>query len=486
MRKFGLVWMMFFLTLILMTGAAGLQAQVTWFVDDSGPADPGPGNPGVSDPLEDGSPDHPFDAIQEAVDVSVNGDSILVADGTYTGAGNRDIVYGGRAITLSSMNGPASCVIDCEGSDTEGHRGFHFQNSEDAASVLEGFTIRNGFESEYDGGAIYCYQSSPAIKGNIITDNTSLYSGGAIFCDRGSPLISDNIITDNTAKFSGGAIFLYYSFSVVSRNILTGNVNAGGPSCSTYGGAIAIIQEAPVITRNVISGNSTFGAGWGHTLGGGIAVISATAALITHIQIFVNFSTDGGGGISIQDAGTGITNNLIFGNQAGVYGGGIYCAYASPRIANCTIAFNDGGTNGGGIACYASSSPLVINSILWGDGPDEIYIDDEESPDLNYTNIQGGYKGTGNLNINPFFVDAAAGDFHLRQEPCQSLPLGAGNPSVNGGDPNSSIAGTTRSDAVMDSGIPDMGYHYPHVKAFPSGNVFLEEPSENHGIGRQP
>jgi hypothetical protein len=261
MKQTGFAGMIFFLILGLSAVPSAVPAQVTWYVDDDASGDPGPGNPAASDPLEDGSADHPFDAIQEAIDVSAHGDTILAADGTYTGTGNRDIDFGGRAITLKSEKGPESCIIDCEGSETAEHRAFHFHNGEEADSVLEGFTIQNGFLSLYDGAAVYCSLASPTITGNIIRDNTTLYSGGAIYADRGSPLISRNIITCNTAKYAGGAIFLYYSFSVISDNIIAGNTNAGGPSCSTYGGAIALIQEAPVITGNLISGNATFGAG---------------------------------------------------------------------------------------------------------------------------------------------------------------------------------------------------------------------------------
>jgi hypothetical protein len=127
---------------------------------------------------------------------------------------------------------------------------------------------------------------------------------------------------------------------------------------------------------------------------------------------------------------------------------------------------------------------VVINSILWGDTPDEIYINDDQSPEMSYSDIQGGYKGTGNININPLFVDPAGGDFRLRQPPCQFLPFGAGNPCVDGGDPNSRITGSTRSDALIDRGVPDMGYHYPHRTDFPAGGATLEAPAGGKSIGR--
>ena len=45
-------------------------AQTTWYVDDDAPGDPGPGDPVISDPAEDGSAQHPFDAIQEAINAA--------------------------------------------------------------------------------------------------------------------------------------------------------------------------------------------------------------------------------------------------------------------------------------------------------------------------------------------------------------------------------------------------------------------------------
>src|SRR6186713_1130090 len=73
-----------------------LMAQQTWYVDDNAPGDPGPGNPAVSDPLEDGSAAHPYDAIQQAVNRAADSDTVLVLPGTYRGNGNRNIGFFGK------------------------------------------------------------------------------------------------------------------------------------------------------------------------------------------------------------------------------------------------------------------------------------------------------------------------------------------------------------------------------------------------------
>ena len=82
--------------------------------------------------------------IQSGIDAAVSGDTILIAPGTYTGTGNRDISYFGKSILVTSDQGPETCVLDCQGSEEDPHRGFTFENSEGKGAVLEGITIRNG------------------------------------------------------------------------------------------------------------------------------------------------------------------------------------------------------------------------------------------------------------------------------------------------------------------------------------------------------
>ncbi len=105
--------------------------------------------------------------IQAGIDAAVEGDTVLVSDGTYTGDGNKNLDYSGKAITVKSESGAGSCVIDCEGDGL----GFVFQNLETRTSVLEGFTIRNVNTDE--GGAIYCkIRTSPLIRNCIFAENS--------------------------------------------------------------------------------------------------------------------------------------------------------------------------------------------------------------------------------------------------------------------------------------------------------------------------
>ena len=137
-----------------------------------------------------------------------------MADGTYTGLGNRDIDVT-KDITIKSENGPQTTVIDVQGGPgTPPHWGFHFAHGE--GGVLEGFTIRNAF-AVY-GGAVAC-QMNTVVRGNVFEDNYVTGGGGAISGNEGA-LIANNIFRRNRASRGGAIIFSDCSGPVRGRNLL--------------------------------------------------------------------------------------------------------------------------------------------------------------------------------------------------------------------------------------------------------------------------
>ena len=130
--------------------------------------------------------------------------------GTYTGDGNRDIDFKGKAITVRSIdpNNPdivAATIIDCEGTESTPHRGFYFYHDEDANSILAGLTITNGYTLN-SGGAIRCIEASPTITHCDIIGNTTgiLVDGGAgINCLFSGSMITNCKFINNVAKGDG-------------------------------------------------------------------------------------------------------------------------------------------------------------------------------------------------------------------------------------------------------------------------------------------
>jgi len=347
----------------------------------------------------DGSAD--FTNIQDAIDYSRNGDEIVVCDGTYTGAKNRDLDFGGRAITLRSENGSDSCSIDCQNSG----RGFYFHNSETDSSVLDGFTIKNG--NGTDGGGIFCKGSSPTITNCAITQNTELGSG--ICCDMGAnPEISYCTITDNEGSSEGGGIAcLGESNPKITNCIITGNTVEG------VGGGICCSGSSPDIENCTITGNQA------DSYGGGISCSSDSAPHILNTFISDNAAGTVGGGIACVDiCGPEITNCLISENVAAFDGGGMYNSGSNPTLLNCTVYGNFAPFSGGGIY-NDSSNPTVTNSILWNNG-NEI----SGTATVSYSCIQNGFAGTNNTDQDPLF--AAAGEGNLR--------LSVGSPCIDTGN----------------------------------------------------
>jgi len=192
--------------------------------------------------------------IQAGIDVSVNGDTVLVADGIYSGYGNYDIDFLGKAIVMMSENGADSCIVDCNG---EGH-GFYFHNGEEFDSVLQGFTIHSGLAEL--GGGILC-ESSPTIIGNTIKGNTADYGGGIHCSNYSSPRILGNIVYGNTANMWGGGIRCSRSSATIKKNLIVANssnvIHYGG------GGIYCNNSPEPNIDGNTITGNRAEGDGGG-------------------------------------------------------------------------------------------------------------------------------------------------------------------------------------------------------------------------------
>lgn len=148
----------------------------------------------------DGSYYQPFKTISKGIATAQAGDRVLVDSGVYMGSLNRDLDFNGKAIQVQSLAAASNTVINCEGAG----RGFVFQSDEGTGSVLKDITIMGGFAQE--GGAVYCLESSPSLKGCILMGNSADVAGGAIYIKGGAPDIRECQILANTAGQKGGGI----------------------------------------------------------------------------------------------------------------------------------------------------------------------------------------------------------------------------------------------------------------------------------------
>ncbi len=356
------------------------QGQTTRYVDGDNAC------PGT------GTQEDPFCAIQPCIGASVNGDTCLVVDGTYTGPLNRNLNFGGRLITLRSVNGSGACVIDCQGAG----RGFIFLTGETVQAVVDGFTVRNGSSSSTGAGIDISNNSNPTITNCRFTANNAPFGSG-MYNTGSSPTVTNCTFSDNAATTLAGGMF---------------NDNASSPTVT----------------------NCTFRENSSGALGGGM--------------------------INTINSNATVTNCMFSGNTAPLGGGMLNDNSSSPTVTNCTFRGNTA-DSGGGILNNHNSDPTVSTSILWDNTPSQITdVNGSGSvTTVTYSDVQGGWAGTGNINANPLFAVGRLGCNSLSQT---AAGQAENSPCVNTGDPTSPIVdGTTRSDEVPDTGVADMGYHYP-------------------------
>ncbi len=276
----------------------------------------------------DGNGDAP--TIQAAIDAAAPGDTIRIGPGTYSGPGNRDLEFHGKAVVLIGTAGPAATVIDCGGAPGDPHRGAYFHEGEGPGSVLAGFTITNGYvegklPANY-GGGILCVGSSPTIRDCWIVGNRSDHFGGGMVCYmRASPTLERIRFVSNSAVNNGGG-FGSKSFSApVLREVL--------------------------FARNVAK------------RGGGLWSWNATTR-IERATFCGNEASDFGGAVWASQADMEITRSIL---GFSTKGGAIVCSTGQPevRISCCDLFGNAGGdsldaaVDGGG---NFSADPMFCDS----------------------------------------------------------------------------------------------------------------------------
>jgi hypothetical protein len=399
--------------------------------------------------VSNSTPAWPFDSwanaatnIQNAVDVSTNGDLILVNDGVYASGGR--VVYGSltnrvvvnKAVTVQSVNGPAVTTI-------QGYRGspgsVAYSNSVrcvymTANAVLDGFTVANGGTLSagtdvrlLSGGGVFCESTNAVLAncllaGNLCASASSTGGGGAVYqgalfnCVLSNnwttnynalggaaykSALSHCLVISNSGSFGGGA-----AFSTLNDCTVTGNALLGGSTCWGGGTYMCIANHCLIAGNFATAAIASFGGG---DCGGELnyCVLSNN---------WSNGSATGRGGGSYQFQASGsvtnwLNNCLVTSNYSRGDGGGVYSVSPGSVMTNCTIVGNATAGKGGGVQGGA-----LVNSIIYGNYcPAGVY---------GYSSNVYGATLSNCWTSDPLFVDPAGNDFHLQNNsPC----INAGN-----------------------------------------------------------
>jgi len=301
-----------------------------------------------------------FPTIQEGLDAANVSDTVIVSAGTYY----ENLVWPDTdGIVLISETGAINTIIDGSGLDRVIY--IPQANSLTNATVIDGFTIQNGYYSgtgPHPGGGIadYC---GITIRNNIIKDNFAGGVGGGVHLAIGNPLVFNNLIINNTASDTGGGIFIF---------------------CEAE------------IRNNTIVGNTATGTG-----GGGIGMVFASGTQIVEDNIIVNNyadgSAEGGGGILVFYSSCSADYNDVWGNTPDNYSG---CSAGANSISADPVFVNSGNGDyfldqdispcidagsqtafNAGLNNYTTSSELVLDG-------DQVDIGYHYNPDdFNQTNV---------------------------------------------------------------------------------------------------
>jgi parallel beta-helix repeat protein len=337
------------------------------------------------------------------------------------------------------------------------------------------------------GGGIHCEESDLEIKNCRITNNRAQSGrGGGIFMDSGNMLLSNNVISKNYSALGGAGLF--YGIYINSGNVsITDNVFENDSTRYPLGGQLSSSVECRncytlLFCRNIIRENYSEGVG-------AVQLQSSTASINNNIvkdnlgwfgrsgfwitiedsgtvaynailnNIFSHIANFSGGGIFLVGSNVNIRNNVIAFNQVWSHGGGIDVRGTNISLTNNIIAYNWTNSSGGGI--YIDNTSIQIpnilkNNIVWGNVADfdpQIYNDGNRPLEVSYCDVEGGWPGVGNIDIDPLFRDTANSDFHLMSTFCGDL---YDSPCVDVGDP-------TIQDYLLDcawglgSQLSDMG-----------------------------
>ncbi len=270
-----------------------------------------------------------YATIQAGIDACAEGDTVLVAPGSYAGPGNCALDFQGTNLFLCSIAGPAATVINCQGES----RGFSFHSGESSASRLKGFTVeRPG--GQVEGAGLYCVNASPTFVDVVIrggeVGGVVATGAGAYFRNSNSRLERVHFLANDAygIGFSGdltwglgGGIYAQDSqLSIVNCAFAQNRAVAsdGWSCCSEASGAAIYVDGGEVrIERSLFIGNTCLHGGLAYSYGGAVFLYGVAAAISN--CTFVSNRADNGGAIYATSPDlTQLSNSIFTGNMGGL------------------------------------------------------------------------------------------------------------------------------------------------------------------------
>jgi hypothetical protein len=366
-----------------------------------------------------------YNFLQDALAVAVGGDEIWVAEGIYKPDQGFGITPSDRMATFQLKNGVA-----IYGGFVGGETILEQRDWEANETILSGDIGTPGNDKD---------NSFHVVVGSG-TDNTAVLDGFTI--------TAGNADGEGYPNFMGAGMLNHLGSPSVTNCLFWGNF------ASTGGGMFNRDSNA-MITNCSFIGNSVLGDGGG--MGSDNWVSYSNRPTIINCSFIGNWAGGKGGALENTICSTRLINCIFSGNSAGKWGGVMFNqGTMAPRMTNCIFIGNSAAERGGVMHSYPNCIPKVTNCILWDNtAPIGAQIDYYlQPPQVEYSIVQGGWAGEGNIDTDPCFVQPGywdanggwiEGDYHLAQNsPCidtgtndaLDLPVydAEGNPRIADGD----------------------------------------------------
>jgi len=343
------------------------------------------------------------------------------------------------------------------------------------APLLRDNTVQ-GNSAPNDGGGIYVHQGQATLRGNHVLGNATGDDGGGIRAFESQCTLEANLIEENRADDGGGGIRISHVPCTVIDNIVRNNV-AGGT-----GGGMDLDNDASTVRGGEITGNVAGGSGggiftwlapWNGTTiedvliannrawhGGGICAESNFQPLTMRRLRLVDNDAGRGGGLMIRGTNFTLSDSVFAGNDANT-GGGVHHGVAEPWTDPCPCPPTETtgsirfvvfyGNEGTGSALSSEAPGLTVeDSIVFANEGTQVSVSsapawryNDTSP-ATFSGIAAPTGSDGNISVDPMFVDAAGGDFHLQ----------GGSACIDAGDPAMTDPDGSRADLGLIGGAP--------------------------------
>ncbi|MEM7306272.1 MAG: right-handed parallel beta-helix repeat-containing protein [Planctomycetota bacterium] len=311
------------------------------------------------------------------------------------------IVGGGMSVSDGEPT-----LIECRFESNYAPDGGGGMESNDALPLLVECTFFANRTSDRGGGFNSFGGPGGRFERCVFDSNLSTANGGAMYLDEASPLVLDCLFVGNIATDLGGVVRSKEGAPRFVRCVMKDNVASTGGAIASLSGSIVRL-EACALTSNVAAE------------GAGGAVFDSPGSTVARRSYFTANRAAAGGGAVFVDGGSSDFRDCVFrANETDGEGGVALVQSGALELRGATAADNRSKGGAGGAARVLGGELRVASSILWGNAPDELSLA-VGAIECVFSDVEGGYPGEGNLDADPLFADAAAGDLRLATgSPC--------------------------------------------------------------------